>query len=72
MGSNPCRTYSLLVREPIPPVLYTMFTVQIYRGTVNGWQRATERTLTKDKAESLLRLFIAVRGDLHLYRLASV
>lgn len=47
-----------------------MFTVEIYRGIANGWQRATQRSLNYDKAQALLRLYVSVRGDLHLYRLA--
>ena len=47
-----------------------MFTVEIYRGIANGWQRATQRTFDYDKAQAMLRLYLSVRGDLHLYRLA--
>jgi hypothetical protein len=48
-----------------------MTTVQIFRGTVNGWQPAgSGRAVSADRAAHLLSLLQRINGQEWLYRIA--
>ncbi len=52
--------------------MQTLYRVETFRGTVDGWQPASPATVPHAVAERRARLYRAVRGDVRTYRVAPV